>query len=37
VLHRGLGELICIKFAQEGCDVAINYVSSEDRGYFLHP
>ncbi|RDW61057.1 short-chain dehydrogenase protein [Coleophoma cylindrospora] len=28
---RGLGELICLKFASEGCNVAINYVSSADR------
>lgn len=28
---RGLGELICLKFAQEGCNVAINYNSSADR------
>jgi len=28
---RGLGELICIKFAQEGCNVAINYNASEER------
>ncbi|QSZ31688.1 hypothetical protein DSL72_001255 [Monilinia vaccinii-corymbosi] len=26
---RGLGEAICLKFAAEGCNVAINYVSSE--------
>jgi len=26
-----LGELICIKFAQEGANVAINYMSSEGR------
>merc|ERR1712093_74810 len=28
---RGLGELICLKFAAEGCDIAINYVAAEDR------
>ncbi|KAG9246441.1 short-chain dehydrogenase/reductase-like protein sdr [Calycina marina] len=28
---RGLGEYICVKFAKEGCNVAINYVSSVDR------
>ena len=28
---RGLGELICLKFAQEGCSVAINYNASADR------
>ncbi|APA12398.1 hypothetical protein sscle_09g071680 [Sclerotinia sclerotiorum 1980 UF-70] len=28
---RGLGEVICLKFAAEGCNVAINYVSSEDK------
>jgi len=28
---RGLGELICLKFAKEGCNVAINYNSSADR------
>lgn len=28
---RGLGELICLKFAAEGCNVAINYNSSQDR------
>ncbi|KAG4428721.1 hypothetical protein IFR05_015792, partial [Cadophora sp. M221] len=28
---RGLGELICLKFAAEGCDVAINYVAAADR------
>jgi len=28
---RGLGELICYKFAQEGCNVAINYNASADR------
>jgi NAD(P)-dependent dehydrogenase (short-subunit alcohol dehydrogenase family) len=28
---RGLGELICVKFAQEGANVAINYNTSEDR------
>ncbi|KAI9753724.1 MAG: hypothetical protein M4579_005015 [Chaenotheca gracillima] len=28
---RGLGALIAEKFAVEGCNVAINYVSSEER------
>ncbi|TVY62287.1 Granaticin polyketide synthase putative ketoacyl reductase [Lachnellula suecica] len=28
---RGLGELICLKFAAEGCNVAVNYQSSLDR------
>jgi len=28
---RGLGALICERFAAEGCNVAINYVSSEER------
>ncbi|KAH8793647.1 short-chain dehydrogenase/reductase-like protein sdr [Hyaloscypha sp. PMI_1271] len=28
---RGLGELICLKFADEGCNVAINYNSSADK------
>ncbi|KAF4631058.1 hypothetical protein G7Y89_g7078 [Cudoniella acicularis] len=28
---RGLGEVICLKFAQEGCNVAINYNASEER------
>lgn len=27
----GLGELICLKFAKEGADVAINYVAAADR------
>ncbi|TVY87217.1 Glucose 1-dehydrogenase, partial [Lachnellula willkommii] len=27
----GLGELICLKFAAEGCNVAVNYNTSEDR------
>jgi len=27
----GLGELICLKFAAEGCNVAVNYNASEDR------
>jgi hypothetical protein len=26
-----VGELICLKFAEEGCNVAINYNSSADR------
>ncbi|KAE9378040.1 short-chain dehydrogenase/reductase-like protein sdr [Stipitochalara longipes BDJ] len=28
---RGLGELICLKFAEQGCNVMINYNSSADR------
>lgn len=28
---RGLGALICEKFAAEGCNLIINYVSAEDR------
>ncbi|KAG0645808.1 Granaticin polyketide synthase ketoacyl reductase 2 [Hyphodiscus hymeniophilus] len=28
---RGLGELICLKFAEAGCSVAINYNASADR------
>ncbi|PBP16304.1 short chain dehydrogenase/reductase [Diplocarpon rosae] len=28
---RGLGELISYKFAQAGCEVAVNYVASEER------
>jgi len=32
---RGLGELICLKFAQEGSNVAINYVSSGDKAKAL--
>ncbi|CZS98528.1 hypothetical protein WAI453_005750 [Rhynchosporium graminicola] len=28
---RGLGELICLKFAAEGCDIALNYVAAADR------
>jgi NAD(P)-dependent dehydrogenase (short-subunit alcohol dehydrogenase family) len=28
---RGLGALICEKFAAEGCNVIVNYVSAEDR------
>ncbi|KAH8596323.1 short-chain dehydrogenase/reductase-like protein sdr [Bisporella sp. PMI_857] len=28
---RGLGEAICLKFAGEGCNVAINYFSNEAR------
>jgi hypothetical protein len=27
----GLGEAICLKFAAEGCNIAINYVSSEQK------
>jgi NAD(P)-dependent dehydrogenase (short-subunit alcohol dehydrogenase family) len=32
---RGLGVLVCLKFAQEGCNIAINYVSSADKGEAL--
>ncbi|KAK4696258.1 hypothetical protein P7C71_g1619, partial [Lecanoromycetidae sp. Uapishka_2] len=28
---RGLGALICEKFAAEGCNVAVNYNASKDR------
>jgi len=28
--YRGLGAVICDKFAAEGCNVAINYVSSKE-------
>ena len=28
---RGLGALICERFAAEGCNIAINYLSSEDK------
>jgi hypothetical protein len=28
---RGLGAMICEKFASEGCHIMINYVSREDR------
>ena len=28
---RGLGALICERFAAEGCNIAVNYLSSEDR------
>ncbi|KUJ15678.1 short-chain dehydrogenase/reductase-like protein sdr [Mollisia scopiformis] len=28
---RGLGELICVKFALEGCNVAVNYNASGER------
>lgn len=28
---RGLGALICEKFAAEGCHVMVNYISREDR------
>ena len=27
---RGLGALVCEKFAEEGANIMINYVSSED-------
>lgn len=29
--ERGLGEVVVLKFAAEGCNVAINYVSSEEK------
>ncbi|CAG8959778.1 hypothetical protein HYFRA_00001685 [Hymenoscyphus fraxineus] len=32
---RGLGEVICIKFAQEGCNVAINYLASAEKSKTL--
>ncbi|KAF7904965.1 uncharacterized protein EAF01_005487 [Botrytis porri] len=28
---RGLGEVICLKFAAEGCNIAINYVSRREK------
>ena len=28
---RGLGALICERFAAEGCNIAVNYLSSEDK------
>ena len=28
---RGLGALICEKFASEGCNIIVNYVAAEDR------
>ncbi|KAK6382970.1 hypothetical protein LTS17_003640 [Exophiala oligosperma] len=28
---RGLGALICEKFAAEGCHIMVNYISREDR------
>lgn len=32
VLHcRGLGALVAEKFAAEGCNIAINYVSNSER------
>lgn len=31
VCDSGLGELICLKFAAEGCDVAVNYNASKER------
>lgn len=31
IVRSGLGELICLKFAAEGCNVAINYNTSEER------
>jgi NAD(P)-dependent dehydrogenase (short-subunit alcohol dehydrogenase family) len=35
LLNRGLGEIICLKFAQEGSNVAINYMSSSDSAQAL--
>lgn len=32
---RGLGALICEKFAAEGCSVAVNYHASKDRAVQL--
>lgn len=29
-IHRGLGALICDKFAAEGCNIAVNYNASKD-------
>lgn len=29
--YRGLGEVICVKFAQEGANVVVNYNASEER------
>lgn len=34
-VNRGLGEVICLKFAREGCNIAINYMSSADRAQDL--
>jgi NAD(P)-dependent dehydrogenase (short-subunit alcohol dehydrogenase family) len=31
VINRGLGALLCEKFAAEGCNIVVNYVSSKDR------
>lgn len=31
IIYSGLGEVICRKFAAAGANVAINYMSSEDR------
>ena len=31
IVGRGIGAMICERFAAEGCNVAINYLSSEDR------
>lgn len=28
VIPRGLGAIVCIKFAEEGCNIAINYVAN---------
>jgi len=30
---RGLGALICEKFAEEGCNIIVNYVSSQDQAH----
>jgi NAD(P)-dependent dehydrogenase (short-subunit alcohol dehydrogenase family) len=29
--RRGLGEIICIKFAKEGCNIALNYLAAAER------
>jgi NAD(P)-dependent dehydrogenase (short-subunit alcohol dehydrogenase family) len=31
MLDRGIGAMICERFASEGCNIAINYLSSEDK------
>jgi NAD(P)-dependent dehydrogenase (short-subunit alcohol dehydrogenase family) len=30
-IHRGLGAVICEKFAAHGADVAVNYVNNKER------
>jgi NAD(P)-dependent dehydrogenase (short-subunit alcohol dehydrogenase family) len=30
MLGRGIGAMICERFASEGCNIAVNYLSSED-------